>query len=204
MGMPACGRGWAAQRWTTAGRARRRVRVAGRRLPHSHRHYAGDPHQVDHWWGWRGRVRRHPRSGGRGVGRTAVAPRIRLNSLNANDYTKILELEYITSDASGDEFGDTFVDLRELRPLPAAARSAECSPALPIGEPERLCRRVVTPSGATVWRSWADSNRSTRQTCLTPRAPSPCRDEQTPARVGRRNDRLHHRGCGRPEHRSDS
>ena len=81
------------------------------------------------------------------------APRTRLNTLNTNDYTKILQLEYITSDPSGNEFGDTFVYLHELRPLPAAARSAQCSPALPSGEPQQLCRRVVTPSGVTVWRA---------------------------------------------------
>ncbi|WP_088281182.1 hypothetical protein [Kineosporia sp. A_224] len=70
-----------------------------------------------------------------------------LNSLNANRYTGVLELNYIVGE-------EEFVDVDEVGPVTAAARAGACSPALPVGEPSGLCRRLPSPSvDVTVWRS---------------------------------------------------
>lgn len=86
------------------------------------------------------------------------APRARLNALNVNGYTNVLELGYVVGAPSGDELDESFVDLHETGPVPAAARAADCSPALPLGEPQNLCHRLVTPSGVTVWRPSAGAD----------------------------------------------
>jgi hypothetical protein len=79
------------------------------------------------------------------------APGAVLSSVLLTRPTNVLELDY-----SGVA---EVLHVHEVGPVPAAARAAACSPALPVGEPTGLCRRLPSPSAdVTVWRSAAGAS----------------------------------------------